>query len=164
MLIYSFPVKAVLFQGYSDLPTGALPFLCAYLWESQITEDSCTECRAQEGSWKIIFMSVGLKLHVQCIILTVGREVLLVTKAPQPVQSRHPIARLCLSRHGFFKKKNNFLSFFLAVMCLCCCAGFSLVTVSRGCSSWCCTGFSLQRCLLLWSTGFRCAGFTRWAQ
>ena len=112
MLIYSFPVKAVLFQGYSDLPTRALPFLCAYLWESQITEDSCTECRAQEGSWKIIFMSVGLKLHVQCIILTVGREVLLVTKAPQPVQSRHPIARLCLSRHGFLKKKKQF-SFFL---------------------------------------------------
>ena len=150
MLIFSFPVKAVLFQGYSDLPARALPFLCAYLWASQITEHSCTECGAQEGSWKIIFMSVGLQLHVQCIILTVGKEVLLVTKTPQPVQSRHPTARLSLSRDGFFKK-NNFLSFVLAVLCLCCCAGFSLVTVSRGCSSLRCTGFSLQSRLLLWA-------------
>ena len=113
MLIFSFPVKAVLFQGYSDLPARALPFLCAYLWASQITEHSCTECGAQEGSWKIIFMSVGLQLHVQCIILTVGKEVLLVMKTPQPVQSRHPTARLSLSRDGIFKNTIFCLPFWL---------------------------------------------------
>ena len=49
---------------------------------------------------------------------------------------------------------------------LCCCTGFSLVAVSGGSPFLLCVGFLLQ-CLLLWSTGFRCAGFTgcgTWAQ
>ena len=50
--------------------------------------------------------------------------------------------------------KNNFISLYLAVLGLHCCAGFSLVVMSWGYSLWLCTGFSLQW-LLLWSTGFR---------
>ena len=49
----------------------------------------------------------------------------------------------------------NFKHLFLAVLGLCCCAGFSPVVVSRASSSLWRTGFSLQWRLLLLGTGSR---------
>ena len=159
MLIYSFPVKAVLFQGYSDLPTRALPFLVLICGKARL-QRTVAQCGARERRWKIISMSVGLKLHIQCIILTVAKEVLLVTKAPQPVTVGAPLPDCVFPEMGFLKKS---FSLFFTVLCLCCSVGFSLAAVSRGCSSLRCTGFSLQWRLFLRSTGFRCAGFSSWS-
>ena len=53
-------------------------------------------------------------------------------------------------------KKCNLL--FLAVLGLHCCTGFPLIVASRGHSSLWRAGFSLQRLLLLWSTGSRALG------
>lgn len=97
-------------------------FLGAYLWESQITEDSCTVW----SPWK----EVEDNLHV-CR-----------PQAPHPVHhldcsegssachesspacdSRRPTARLCLSRDGFFKKIIFFI--FHCAMSLLLCGFFS---------------------------------------
>ena len=51
-----------------------------------------------------------------------------------------------------FKK---FIYLFLAALGLCAERRLSLVAVSRGYSSWRCTGFSLRWLLLLWITGSR---------
>ena len=52
----------------------------------------------------------------------------------------------------------NLIYLFLAVLGLHFCAGLSLVAASGGRSSSRCTGLSLSRLLLLWSTGSRHAG------
>ena len=57
-----------------------------------------------------------------------------------------------------FKKQFLFICLFLAVLGLCCCLGFSLVSVSRGYSSLWYRGYSLVAqwwLLLLWGTGSR---------
>ena len=68
----------------------------------------------------------------------------------------------------FFLNKFIYLSLFLAVLGLCCCAhGLSLVAASGGYSSLRCVGFSLRWLLLLQSTGSRHVGFSScgtWAQ
>ena len=111
MLIYSFPVKAVLFQGYSHLPTRALPFLVLICGKARL-QRTVAQCGARERRWKIICMSVGLKLHIQCIILTVAKEVLLVTKTPQPVTESAPHCQTVSFQRWVFLK-NHFLYFSL---------------------------------------------------
>ena len=59
---------------------------------------------------------------------------------------------------GFFGKFIYFIYLFLAVLRLCCRAPTFSSYGERGYSSLCCTGFSLQRLLLLWSTGSRHEG------
>ena len=55
----------------------------------------------------------------------------------------------------------------LALFCLHCYTGFSLIAASEGCSSLLCSGFSLQWLLLWWSRALGHAGFSScgtWAQ
>ena len=60
---------------------------------------------------------------------------------------------------SLFFLKNKFIYFWLRWVFVAAC-GLSLVAVSRGYPLLRCAGFSLQWLLLLWSTGFRRAGFS----
>ena len=66
---------------------------------------------------------------------------------------------LRLGNLAFFKK-NKFIYLFLAALGLRCCMWLSLVVASEGYSSLQCASFSLQRLLLLRSSGSRRVGFS----
>ena len=81
-------------------------------------------------------------------------------------ESLHKLCSPVRSNHFHIFKKFYFIYLFLAVLSLCCCMGFlQLQRAGAGLRLWY-ADFSLQRLLLLWSTGSRAYGlnsFGSWA-